>query len=193
MVVLCRTLGANRNKDADEESHQSEEGESRVRAHFFCCVHAQRENPAIFCVTIFFIIIIFCCRKGKKDGKQESKADKESDIEKARANAVLWELRFKDREQALNETSEAAFKLGRTNEYLTNQLYRAEQDAIDTAGHWERKRDAYEKEVGFFVFLFFCLCVCIKTMTGFKKHRHCFFLTDQCAAGAPQESRGAGT
>ncbi|KAM8737137.1 basal body-orientation factor 1 isoform 1-T2 [Acanthopagrus schlegelii] len=85
--------------------------------------------------------------KGKKDGKQESKADKESDIEKARANAVLWELRFKDREQALKETSEAAFKLGRTNEYLTNQLYRAEQDAIDTAGHWERKRDGYEKEI----------------------------------------------
>ncbi|XP_073340573.1 basal body-orientation factor 1 [Pagrus major] len=85
--------------------------------------------------------------KGKKDGKQESKADRESDIEKARANAVLWELRFKDREQALKETSEAAFKLGRTNEYLTNQLYRAEQDAVDTAGHWERKRVVYEKEI----------------------------------------------
>ena len=121
-----------------------------------------------------------CCRKGKKDGKQESKADKESDIEKARANAVLWELRFKDREQALKETSEAAFKLGRTNEYLTNQLYRAEQDAIDTAGHWERKRDAYEKEVGVCFALFFCLYVCIKTMTGYKKkekkkHLGCFF------------------
>lgn len=124
-----------------------------------------------------------CCRKGKKDGKQESKADKESDIEKARANAVLWELRFKDREQALKETSEAAFKLGRTNEYLTNQLYRAEQDAIDTAGHWERKRDAYEKEVGVCFALFFCLYVCIKTMTGYKKKEKktpwLFFLTDQ--------------
>ena len=157
MVVLCRALGANSSKHADEESHQSEEGEGRVRAHYFCCVHAQRENPATFCVSILLLLsLLFCCRKGKKDGKQESKADKESDIEKARANAVLWELRFKDREQALKETSEAAFKLGRTNEYLTNQLYRAEQDAIDTAGHWERKRDAYEKEVG----VFCCCCCC---------------------------------
>uniref|UniRef100_A0A3P8U7C5 Basal body orientation factor 1b n=1 Tax=Amphiprion percula TaxID=161767 RepID=A0A3P8U7C5_AMPPE len=78
--------------------------------------------------------------KGKKEGKQESKADKESDVEKAKANAALWELRLQVTGQSLSEYREACHKLARANEQLTDQLYRAEKDAIDTTRHWQRQQ-----------------------------------------------------
>uniref|UniRef100_A0A3P8UAJ3 Basal body orientation factor 1b n=1 Tax=Amphiprion percula TaxID=161767 RepID=A0A3P8UAJ3_AMPPE len=77
--------------------------------------------------------------RGKKEGKQESKADKESDVEKAKANAALWELRLQVTGQSLSEYREACHKLARANEQLTDQLYRAEKDAIDTTRHWQRQ------------------------------------------------------
>ncbi|XP_022048952.2 basal body-orientation factor 1 isoform X1 [Acanthochromis polyacanthus] len=85
--------------------------------------------------------------KGKKDGKHESKADKESDVEKAKANAALWELRLQVTGQSLSEYREACHKLARANEQLTDQLYRAEKDAIDTTGHWQRQLAAREEEI----------------------------------------------
>uniref|UniRef100_A0A3B5A5W2 Basal body orientation factor 1 n=1 Tax=Stegastes partitus TaxID=144197 RepID=A0A3B5A5W2_9TELE len=86
-------------------------------------------------------------RKGKKEGKQESKADKESDVEKAKANAALWELRLQVTGQSLTEYQEACHKLARANEQLTGQLYRAEKDAIDITGHWQRQLAAREEKV----------------------------------------------
>ncbi|XP_044231953.1 basal body-orientation factor 1-like [Thunnus albacares] len=83
--------------------------------------------------------------KGKKEGKQESKADKESDIEKAKANAALWELRLQVTDQSLAQYREACRKLARANEELTNQLYRAEKDSIDVTGFLQ-KRDAAKEE-----------------------------------------------
>ncbi|XP_036397396.1 basal body-orientation factor 1-like [Megalops cyprinoides] len=82
--------------------------------------------------------------KGKKDGKQESKADKESDIEKAKANAALWEARLDVTERSRVEYREAARKLARANEELTNQQYRAEKDTLDIIGFM--KRTDIEKE-----------------------------------------------
>uniref|UniRef100_A0A3Q4GHK6 Basal body orientation factor 1b n=1 Tax=Neolamprologus brichardi TaxID=32507 RepID=A0A3Q4GHK6_NEOBR len=76
--------------------------------------------------------------KEKKEGKRDSKTDKESDVEKAKANAVLWELRLKATEQSLRDYTESCQKVARANEHLTNQLYHAEKDAIHIAGHWER-------------------------------------------------------
>ncbi|XP_058471712.1 basal body-orientation factor 1 [Solea solea] len=79
--------------------------------------------------------------KGKKDGKQESKVDKESDTEKAKATAALWELRSKVTDQSLSQYQEACGKLERVNEELTTQLYRAEKETIDVST-FQQKRDA---------------------------------------------------
>lgn len=96
--------------------------------------------------------VVFCDRKGKKDGKQESKADKESDVEKARAAAALWELRLRVTDQSLVQYREACRKLARANEELTNHLRRAEKDAIDITGFLKRQGAAKEEKVS--------VCVC---------------------------------
>ncbi|XP_056250107.1 basal body-orientation factor 1-like [Seriola aureovittata] len=85
--------------------------------------------------------------KGKKDGKQESKADKESDIERAKANAALWELRLQVTDQSLVQYRESCRKLARVNEELTNQLYRAEKDTIDVTGFLKRQATAKEEKI----------------------------------------------
>ncbi|XP_063353764.1 basal body-orientation factor 1 [Pelmatolapia mariae] len=85
--------------------------------------------------------------KEKKEGKRDSKTDKESDVEKAKANAVLWELRLKATEQSLRDYTESCQKVARANEHLTNQLYHAEKDAIHIAGHWERQLAAKEEKI----------------------------------------------
>ncbi|KAF6732867.1 Basal body-orientation factor 1, partial [Oryzias melastigma] len=85
--------------------------------------------------------------KGKKDGKHESKGDKESDVETARANAALWELRLKATNQDLAEYREASHNLARANEGLINQLLHAERDSVDVSGHWEREMAAKEEKI----------------------------------------------
>ncbi|XP_070776996.1 basal body-orientation factor 1-like [Enoplosus armatus] len=85
--------------------------------------------------------------KGKKEGKQESKVDKESDIEKAKANASLWELRVQVTDQSLVQYREACRKLARANEELTNQLYRAEKDTIDITGFLQGQNAAKEEKI----------------------------------------------
>uniref|UniRef100_A0A3B4ZY84 Basal body orientation factor 1 n=1 Tax=Stegastes partitus TaxID=144197 RepID=A0A3B4ZY84_9TELE len=99
--------------------------------------------------------------KGKKEGKQESKADKESDVEKAKANAALWELRLQVTGQSLTEYQEACHKLARANEQLTGQLYRAEKDAIDITGHWQRQLAAREEK-----WLFCLYCKLFRQLEG---------------------------
>ncbi|XP_070697806.1 basal body-orientation factor 1-like [Pempheris klunzingeri] len=85
--------------------------------------------------------------KGKKEGKPESKADKESDIEKAKAAAALWELRLQVTDQSLAQYREACRKLARANEELTNQLYRAEKETIDMTGFLKRQDAAKEEKI----------------------------------------------
>ncbi|XP_069391420.1 basal body-orientation factor 1 [Paralichthys olivaceus] len=85
--------------------------------------------------------------KGKKDGKQEVKADRESEIEKAKTNANLWELRLKVTDQSLRQYQEACGKLARTNQELTSQLYRVEKDSIDISGCLQRQDAAKEETI----------------------------------------------
>ncbi|XP_051507897.1 basal body-orientation factor 1-like [Myxocyprinus asiaticus] len=69
--------------------------------------------------------------KGKKDGKQESKRDTESDIERAKANAALWEARYDMTETSRIEYHEAARRLTKTNEQLTDLQHNTEKHTIN--------------------------------------------------------------
>ncbi|XP_072545620.1 basal body-orientation factor 1-like [Salminus brasiliensis] len=82
--------------------------------------------------------------KGKKEGKLESKLDKESDVERAKANAALWEAKLEVTECSRVEYREAARRLARANEELTNQQYRTEKDNIDIVAFL--KKTDLEKE-----------------------------------------------
>ncbi|XP_056446721.1 basal body-orientation factor 1-like [Gadus chalcogrammus] len=81
--------------------------------------------------------------KGKgsdaKEGKQEPKADKESDVERAKANAALWRLRLDVAEQSLDEYRASTGTLAAANQALTNQVYRSEKDMMDIMAHLKRK------------------------------------------------------
>ena len=74
--------------------------------------------------------------------------DKESDVETARVNAALWELRLKVSEQDVAEYRQESHKLALANEQLTNQLYRAEKSSIDMTGYWQKEVAAKEEKVG---------------------------------------------
>uniref|UniRef100_A0A8D3BWJ9 Basal body-orientation factor 1 n=1 Tax=Scophthalmus maximus TaxID=52904 RepID=A0A8D3BWJ9_SCOMX len=85
--------------------------------------------------------------KGKKDGKQEARADKESDVEKAKAAAALWELRLNVADQSLVRHREDWRALARVNEELTNRLHRLERDTVDISACLQRKDAAKEQEI----------------------------------------------
>uniref|UniRef100_A0A8C6T2D4 Si:ch211-243o19.4 n=1 Tax=Neogobius melanostomus TaxID=47308 RepID=A0A8C6T2D4_9GOBI len=85
--------------------------------------------------------------KGKKDGKQESKVDRETDMEKARSNAALWELRLQVTEQSLTQYRESCRRLARANEELTNDLYRVEKDSVDTTWFFNKQLDDASRSV----------------------------------------------
>lgn len=93
-------------------------------------------------------IIVFCHSKGKKDGKQDTKPDKELEMEKAKANAAVWELRLQVTDESLAQYRDSCRKLARVNEELTNELHRAEKDAIDITGFFRRQDTAKEEKVG---------------------------------------------
>ncbi|XP_062863286.1 basal body-orientation factor 1 [Trichomycterus rosablanca] len=77
--------------------------------------------------------------KGKKEIKPNSKSDKECDLERAKANAALWESRLEVTENSRVEYREVARRLARANEELTNQQYRAEKDTTDIIGFLKKK------------------------------------------------------
>ncbi|XP_041827354.1 basal body-orientation factor 1-like [Melanotaenia boesemani] len=85
--------------------------------------------------------------KGKKNSKHESKADKDTDIETARANATLWELRLKVTEQDVADYREHSYKLASANELLTNHLYHSERQSLDMTAYWEREVAAKEEKI----------------------------------------------
>lgn len=80
----------------------------------------------------------FLYRKGKKEGKQESKADRESEIEKFKSNAALWEAKFDITEFSRVEYREATRALAKANEELENQQYRAKKDTDDVIAFLKR-------------------------------------------------------
>ncbi|XP_035238250.1 basal body-orientation factor 1-like [Anguilla anguilla] len=85
--------------------------------------------------------------KGKKDGKQEPKNDKESDIDKSKANAALWEAKLEVIERSRTDYRDAARKLARANEDLTNQQYSAEKDTLDIISFLKRKDVEKEEKI----------------------------------------------
>lgn len=87
------------------------------------------------------------CSKSKKEGKQESKWEKESEIERAKANAALWETRLGITETSRLEYREAARRLARANEELTNHQYRAEKETVDIIAFLKKKEAEKEAKV----------------------------------------------
>ncbi|XP_069493744.1 basal body-orientation factor 1 isoform X2 [Ambystoma mexicanum] len=76
-------------------------------------------------------------KKGKRKktgGKGESRVDKESEVERAKANAALWEARLQVTEFSRVEYREAARRLARNNEELTKHQYQIEKDTVDIIG-----------------------------------------------------------
>ncbi|KAM4541093.1 basal body-orientation factor 1-like isoform 2-T2 [Fundulus diaphanus] len=85
--------------------------------------------------------------KGKKSSKHEPKSEKEPDLETARANAALWELKLKTTEQDLSDYRGAHHDMARMNEQLTNQLSRSERDTVDMTGYWQREVEDREEKI----------------------------------------------
>ncbi|XP_034015398.1 basal body-orientation factor 1-like isoform X2 [Thalassophryne amazonica] len=83
--------------------------------------------------------------KLKNEGKQESKATKGLDIEKAKVNAAIWQVKLQVTEQSLLQYRETCHKLAGAKEDLTNQLYRVEKDAIDMITFFQNQ-DAQKEE-----------------------------------------------
>ncbi|XP_029453301.1 basal body-orientation factor 1 [Rhinatrema bivittatum] len=85
--------------------------------------------------------------KGKKKGvKVESKLAKESQKERAKASAALWEARLNMTELSRVEYREAALRLARNNEDLTKHQFQLEKDIVDVIG-FLKKQDMEKDEL----------------------------------------------
>ncbi|XP_053330812.1 basal body-orientation factor 1 [Spea bombifrons] len=81
-------------------------------------------------------------RKGKRKktvGKASLRADRESEVERARASAALWEARLRVTEFSRVEYREAARSLAQNNEELARTRYRLEKDIVDVVGFLKEK------------------------------------------------------
>nr|XP_033808847.1 basal body-orientation factor 1 isoform X2 [Geotrypetes seraphini] len=76
----------------------------------------------------------------------ESKISKESDVERAKANAALWEARLDMTELSRVEYREACFRLARNNEDLTKHQFQMEKDIVDVIG-FLKKQDMGKDEL----------------------------------------------
>uniref|UniRef100_A0A3B3VUT3 Basal body orientation factor 1 n=1 Tax=Poecilia latipinna TaxID=48699 RepID=A0A3B3VUT3_9TELE len=81
-----------------------------------------------------------------KSSKHEPKTEKEPDLETARANAALWELKLKITEQDLSDYRGAHHNMVSMNEQLTNQLFRCEQNCVDMTGYWQKEVEDREEK-----------------------------------------------
>uniref|UniRef100_UPI00398E85C7 basal body-orientation factor 1-like n=1 Tax=Pristiophorus japonicus TaxID=55135 RepID=UPI00398E85C7 len=82
--------------------------------------------------------------KGNKNEKLDLKVPAEPDIEKAMANAALWELRLNSLEKSQVEYRNTARSLARTNETLMNDRFQIERDAMEVISYL--KKQDLEKE-----------------------------------------------
>lgn len=73
--------------------------------------------------------------------------DRETDLEKARSNAALWELKLQVTEQSLTQYRESCRRLARANEELTNDLYRVEKNSVDTTWFFNKQDASKEDKV----------------------------------------------
>uniref|UniRef100_A0A8C0JE25 Basal body-orientation factor 1 n=1 Tax=Chelonoidis abingdonii TaxID=106734 RepID=A0A8C0JE25_CHEAB len=85
-------------------------------------------------------------KKGAKKGaKAESKVAKESEAERAKASAALWEARLEVTEISRSEYREAARVLARNNEELTWQQHCLEKDTVEVIS-FLKKQDVEKEE-----------------------------------------------
>nr|XP_061798740.1 basal body-orientation factor 1-like [Nerophis lumbriciformis] len=83
----------------------------------------------------------------KKSGKREPKTDKDLDLDKAKANIALWELRLRLTEQTLAEYRENCGQLARVNAELSSKLSNAERELLDTTANWQRRDAAKDEKI----------------------------------------------
>ena len=83
----------------------------------------------------------FRVRRGRREAKQDS------DAEKAKAAAALWELRLRVAGDDLAQSRETCGKLARANDELAARLRRQERDAVDLTAHLEARDAASEEKV----------------------------------------------
>lgn len=93
---------------------------------------------------MFFIYLL---RKGKKDAKSDPKLSTESDAEKAKANAALWESRLNAVEQSRVEYRNTAQMLARANESLMNDRSQVERDAMEVISYLKKQDTEKETKV----------------------------------------------
>ncbi|XP_044127708.1 basal body-orientation factor 1 isoform X1 [Bufo gargarizans] len=88
-------------------------------------------------------------KRKKAAGKHELGVDKESEVERAKASAAVWETRLKVTEFSRAEYREAARSLAQNNAELTKNQYQLEKDMLDVIGFLkkqdERKDDMIVK------------------------------------------------
>ncbi|CAI9567213.1 unnamed protein product, partial [Staurois parvus] len=82
----------------------------------------------------------------KKVGKHEPRADKESEAEKAKANAAVWEARLKMAELSRTQYRDAARTLAHNNEELSKNQYQMEKDMLEVIG-FLKKQDLKKDEM----------------------------------------------
>ncbi|XP_038621456.1 basal body-orientation factor 1 [Tachyglossus aculeatus] len=87
--------------------------------------------------------------KGKKGRKKSLKLAKESEMERAKANATLWETRLEITELSRTEYRDASRKLAQENEELKRKQYKMEKDAVSVLSYLKKqdmeKGDLIEK------------------------------------------------
>ncbi|KAJ8290477.1 hypothetical protein GJAV_G00013340 [Gymnothorax javanicus] len=109
----------------------------RTRGTLICSTFIS-DDPASDCIPLW---------KGKKDGQLEPKNERESDIEKAKANAALWEAKLDVVERSRAEYRDATHKLARANEELTNHQHRAEKDTLEIIAFLKKKDVEKEEKI----------------------------------------------
>ncbi|XP_055496122.1 basal body-orientation factor 1-like isoform X2 [Leucoraja erinacea] len=85
--------------------------------------------------------------KGKKDAKSDPKLSTESDAEKAKANAALWESRLNAVEQSRVEYRNTAQMLARANESLMNDRSQVERDAMEVISYLKKQDTEKETKI----------------------------------------------
>ncbi|XP_028931174.1 basal body-orientation factor 1 isoform X1 [Ornithorhynchus anatinus] len=87
--------------------------------------------------------------KGMKGRKKSLRLAKESEMERAKANASLWETRLEVTELSRMEYRDASRRLARENEELKRQQYKTEKDTVSVLSYLKKqdseKGDLIEK------------------------------------------------
>ncbi|XP_072284866.1 basal body-orientation factor 1 [Pyxicephalus adspersus] len=85
-------------------------------------------------------------RKKKKVGKHELRTDKESEAEKAKASAAIWESRLKMAELSRMQYRDTARTLAQNNEELSRNQYQMEKDMLEVISYL-KKQDLKKDEM----------------------------------------------